>query len=150
MLQCTNVPYISVKWLWILQSSSNNTIPLWIAGKNHLNMSMICWRMYLKHMKTLLFLRYHWCRGSNFRTGETTTAVPLTPQKHNISNFTPIGATRVSTKAIFYFRQNRNTDEILSLFRQNFEVSIFRNFDIDSNIGISISVQDFGINVEIS
>jgi hypothetical protein len=46
----------------------------------------------------------------------------------------------VSTKVIFYFRRNRNLDEILSLFRRNFDVSMFWNFDFDVEIGISISI----------
>jgi hypothetical protein len=50
--------------------------------------------------------------------------------------------TRVFTKVLFYFRRNRNSDEIVGQFRRNFDVSFSRNsdFDFDVEIGISILV----------
>jgi hypothetical protein len=48
---------------------------------------------------------------------------------------------RVSTNVIFYLRQNQNFDEILVISSKD---SIFRNFDVE--IGISISIVYFRRN----
>jgi preprotein translocase subunit SecG len=48
--------------------------------------------------------------------------------------------TSVSTKVIFYFRRNQNAEEILSSFRRNQDVSIFRNFDFDFEVEIRILI----------
>jgi hypothetical protein len=55
---------------------------------------------------------------------------------------------RVSLKVIFYFRRNRNSDEILLSFRRHFDVSIYQNinFNCDVENGISISICYFQRN----
>jgi hypothetical protein len=49
-------------------------------------------------------------------------------------------------KSFVNFQRNWNLDKILSLFCQNFDVSIFRNFDFYIEIGISIAIVYFQQN----